>query len=114
MLSLLLNRPPTVKELIGSYRYQAAWGRASLQLNSNGTFVEEIHQADKTPRTVSGVWQARLRENYLDVGFQPFIDVNDTNHERLNENSGMPFFTPRSGKPYGVVDDDLGERFEQQ
>lgn len=116
VLNSLLNRQPTRQELIGSYQYRARWGTVFLQINPNGSFLEEFHETGHPQRRVNGTWQARSNENYLDVEFQPFGNVDDEDHAHLNGKSGMPFFKPflGIGKTYGLIDDDLGEKFEQQ
>ena len=114
ILSLILDRTPTTAELTGYYEYRAPWGAAQLRINSDGTFQEQIAEKGKSAKLYSGQWEASRKENYLEVGFKPFGMVWDDQHGTTTQGFGTAFFKPRAGKTYGVVDDDLGERFEKE
>ncbi len=114
VLSSILNRRPTITEFIGDYEYQANWGRAQLHIEPNGNFREEIAENGKPARFISGHWQALDDDNYLAVSFKPFGMVWDQDHASQTQGFGTQFYKPRNGKTYGVIDDDLGERFQQQ
>src|SRR5438270_6544781 len=80
ILDLVLNRKPTVAELLGKYKLQVPWGNATLQINADGTFQEEISENGKPVKSVSGRWQSRDGQNFLDVDFRPFGMVWDEDH----------------------------------
>jgi hypothetical protein len=114
VLNSVLNQRSTTSELIGDYQYQANWGRAQLHIEPNGSFREEIAENGKPARLISGHWQALDDDNYLAVTFKPFGMVWDQDHASQTQGFGTQFYKPRHGKTYGVIDDDLGERFQQQ
>jgi hypothetical protein len=114
ILDLVLNRRPKAAELLGNYRLQAPWGYATLRINADGTFQEELYQAGKSTRSVSGRWQSREESNFVDVDFQPFGMVWDEDHNRDTSSYGINFYKPHVGATYGMIDDDLGEKFEKQ
>src|ERR1700730_1839139 len=80
VLGLVLNRKRTVAEFLGNYKLQVPWGSATLQINADGTFQEEINENCKPVKSVSGRWQSRDGQNYLDVDFRPFGMVWDEDH----------------------------------
>jgi hypothetical protein len=114
VLDLLLNRRPTIGELLGNYKLQVPWGKAMLQINADGTFQEEINENGKPVRNVSGRWQSSDGQNFVDVDFRPFGMVWDDDHNRETNSFGIKFYKPHSGATYGLIDDDLGEKFERQ
>jgi hypothetical protein len=114
ILNLVLNRKPTVVELLGNYKLQVPWGNARLQINANGTFQEEINENGKPARNVSGRWQSRDGQNFLDVDFRPFGMVWDEDHASETSIYGINFYKPHFGTTYGLINDDLGEKFERQ
>jgi hypothetical protein len=56
VLDIVLNRKPTVAELIGNYKLKVSWGESTVQINANGTFQEEISESGNPAKTVSGSW----------------------------------------------------------
>jgi hypothetical protein len=114
VLDLVLNRKPTVAEFLGNYKLQVPWGNAKLQINADGTFQEEINENGKPPRDVSGRWQSRDGQNFLDVDFRPFGMVWDEDHTSETSDYGISFYKPHFGTTYGLINDDLGEKFERQ
>jgi hypothetical protein len=114
VLDLVLNRKPTVAELLGDYKLQVPWGNATLRINADGTFQEEISENGKPAKSVPGRWQSREGSNFVDVDFRPFGMVWDDDHNRETSDYGIKFYKPRSGATYGLIDDDLGEKFERQ
>ena len=114
MFSLMFERQPTATELVGNYRLSAPWGESTLQIMPNGTFQQEIIERDNAKRSVVGRWDSQGNSNSLTVDFQPFGMVWDDDHERTTSYSGMTFYRNRWGRTYGIVDDDLGERYERQ
>jgi hypothetical protein len=114
VLDLVLNRKPTVAELLGNYKLQVPWGKATLQINADGTFQEEINENGKTARNVSGRWQSSDGQNFVDVDFRPFGMVWDEDHASETSVYGSNFYKPHFGTTYGLINDDLGEKFERQ
>lgn len=114
LLDLALNRRPTNAELVGDYRYKAKWGGVFLHLDRTGAFREEITEDGKPMRVVDGRWQATDGSNCLQLTFKPFGMVWDEDHESTTRGFGTQFYRSRSGRTYGIVNDDLGQKFEQQ
>ena len=114
VLDLVLNRKPTVAELLGNYKLQVPWGKATLRINTDGTFQEEINENGKPPRNVSGRWHSREGPNFVDVDFRPFGMVWDEDHASETSVYGINFYKPHFGTTYGLINDDLGEKFERQ
>jgi hypothetical protein len=114
VLDLVLNRKPTPAELLGNYKLQVPWGNATLQINADGTFQEKISESSKPARNVSGRWQSSDGENFIAVDFRPFGMVWDEDHASETKVYGINFYKPHFGKTYGLIDDDLGEKFERQ
>jgi hypothetical protein len=114
VLDLVLNRKPTVAELLGNYKLQVPWGNAKLQINADGTFQEEIKENDKPTKNVSGRWHSSEDFNFVSVDFRPFGMVWDEDHTSETSVYGINFYKPHFGTTYGVIDDDLGEKFERQ
>jgi hypothetical protein len=114
VLDLLLNRKPTATELIGDYKLEVPWGRSFLHIRADGTFQQEIEEMGKQRRSVSGEWQAKDGSNFVDVDFRPFGMVWDDDHERETNIYGINFYKPHLGTTYGLIDDDLGEKYERQ
>jgi hypothetical protein len=112
--SLMLEREPTKPELAGDYKYSAAWGTATLELSSDGTFTEEIIEKANIPKRFSGSWTSSKHENSAMVDFRPFGMVWDEDHNREINLFGMNFYKRRFGSIYAKIDDDLGEQFERQ
>jgi predicted PurR-regulated permease PerM len=71
ILDLVLNRKPTVAELLGDYKLQVPWGNAKLQINADGTFQEQINENGKPVRNVSGRWQSAMVKTFLTLIFGP-------------------------------------------
>jgi hypothetical protein len=114
VLNLALNRKPTVAEFLGNYKLQVPWGNATLQINADGTFQEETNENGKPVKSVSGIWQSRDGQNFLDVDFRPFGMVWDEDHGSETSVYGINFYKPHFGATYGLIDDDLGEKFERR
>jgi hypothetical protein len=114
ILDLALNRRPTMAELLGNYRMNVPWGNATLRLNSDGTFQEQINENGKPSRFVSGNWHSRSDSNFTNVDFRPFGMVWDDDHSSETNVYGIEFRKPHFGETYGLIDDDLGEKFERQ
>ena len=114
VLDLVLNRKPTGVELLGNYKLQVPWGKATLRINADGTFQEQISENGKPTRNVSGRWQSRDGQNFLDVDFRPFGMVWDDDHASETSIYGINFYKPHFGTTYGLINDDLGEKFERQ
>jgi len=114
VLNLALNREPTTAELLGNYKLQVPWGNATLQISADGTFQEEINENGKPTKSVSGRWQSREGSNFVDVDFRPFGMVWDDDHNRETNDYGIKFYKPHFSATYGLIDDDLGEKFERQ
>jgi hypothetical protein len=114
VLNIVLDRRPTRSEVAGRYKYQAPWGNALLQIDEAGTFQEQITENGKPSRLINGHWNASDGDNCLRLTFMPFGMVWDQDHQSQSRGFGTQFYKPRHGKTYGVVDDDLGEKFEQQ
>jgi hypothetical protein len=114
VLDIVLNRKPTVAELIGNYKLKVSWGESTLQINANGTFQEEIIESGKPAKTVSGSWQSHDHRNFVDVDFRPFGMVWDEDHASETKVYGINFYKPHFGRTYGLINDDLGEKFERQ
>jgi hypothetical protein len=112
--SLMLEREPIEAEIIGDYKYSAAWGTATLHLNSDGTFTEEIIEKANPPKLLAGSWTSSKDENSAKVDFRPFDMVWDEDHSREINLFGMNFYKRRFGNTYAKIDDDLGEQFERQ
>src|SRR5207302_3016588 len=89
ILDLVLNRKPTVAELLGKYKLQVPWSNATLQINADGTFQEEINESGKPAWSVSGRWQSREGSNFVDVDFRPFGMVWDDDHNRETNAYGI-------------------------
>lgn len=106
-----LNRRPTSDELVGSYKLDAPWGSSTLQINADGTFRQEIDEQGHPGRSVSGHWQASQEFNSLAVDFHRFSMVWDDDHERDTNIYRINFYRPHFGVTYGMIDDDLGEKF---
>jgi hypothetical protein len=115
ILDLLLNRKPTTTELVGDYKLDVPWGTSSLHINSDGTFQELIMAKDKPQRGVSGNWQiSREDSNFLTLDFRPFGMVWDDDHDRQTNIYGIDFYKPHFGATYGLINDDLDEKFVRQ
>jgi hypothetical protein len=114
VLDLVLNRKPAVAELLGNYKLKVPWGESTLQINANRTFREEIIESGKPAKTVSGNWQSHDGQNFVDVDFRPFGMVWDEDHSSETKVYGIKFYKPHFGTTYGLIDDDLGEKFERQ
>jgi hypothetical protein len=114
VLDLVLNRKPTLAELLGNYKLQVPWGNATLKINADGTFQEELHENGKLPRNLSGRWNSREDFNSIAVDFRPFGMVWDEDHTSEIQVYGINFFKPHFGATYGMINDDLGEKFERQ
>jgi hypothetical protein len=111
--SLMLEREPTKAELIGDYKYSAAWGTATLQLNLDGTFTETLIEKSTAPKQLAGSWTSSKDENSAKVDFRPFDMVWDEDHSREINLFGMNFYKRRFGNTYAKINDDLGEQFER-
>ena len=114
VLDLVRNRKPTGIELLGNYKLQVPWGKATLRINADGTFQEEINENGKPARNVSGKWQSREGSNFVEVDFRPFGMVWDEDHASETSVYGINFYKPHFGATYGLINDDLGEKFERQ
>jgi hypothetical protein len=114
VLDLVLNRKPTVTELLGNYKLQVPWGNATLQINADGTFQEEINENGKPAKNFSGRWESREDSNFVSVDFRPFGMVWDEDHASETRVYGINFYKPHFGTTYGMINDDLGEKFERQ
>jgi hypothetical protein len=112
--SLILERVPTQLELIGEYKYSAAWGTATFDLNPNGSFKETINEKAASPKQFEGSWTSSKDENSAKVYFRPLGMVWDENHGTQTNIFGMNFYKRRFGNTYAKVNDDLGEQFERQ
>ena len=112
ILDLVLNRRPATDELIGNYKLDVPWGNSTLHINSDGTFQEEIMANGKPQRSVLGRWQiTRQDSNFLALDFRPFGMVWDDDHDRETNIYGINFYKPHFGTTYGMIYDDLGEKF---
>jgi hypothetical protein len=114
VLDLVLNRKPTVAEILGNYKLQVPWGNATLQINANGTFQEEINETGKPAKNFSGRWESREDSNFVSIDFRPFGMVWDEDHASETGVYGINFYKPHFGTTYGMINDDLGEKFERQ
>jgi hypothetical protein len=114
ILDLVLNRKPTAAELLGNYKLLVPWGNATLQINADGTFQEKIGENGKPARDLSGRWGSREDSNFVAVDFRPFGMVWDEDHTSETQVYGINFYKPHFGTTYGMINDDLGEKFERQ
>ncbi|WP_433965252.1 hypothetical protein [Tunturiibacter gelidiferens] len=114
VLDLVLNRKPTGAELLGNYKIQVPWGNATLRIDADGTFLEEINENGKPAKSVSGRWQSSDGQNFVTLDFRPFGMVWDEDHASETSIYGINFYKPHFGTTYGLIDDDLGEKFERQ
>ena len=112
--SLVVESEPSQAELIGNYKYSAAWGAAALNLNPDGTFRETVSEKTSSPKVFQGSWTSSRDENSAKVDFRPFGMVWDDDHGREIHRFGMNFYKRRFGNTYAKIDDDLGEEFERQ
>jgi hypothetical protein len=70
---------------------------------------------DKPQRSVSGRWQITERaSNFLTLDFRPFGMVWDEDHDSQTNIYGINFYKPHFGTTYGMINDDLGEKFVRQ
>jgi len=115
ILDLVLNRKPTTNELVGDYKLDVPWGKATLHIRPDGTFQEEILAQEKSQRSVSGRWQITQQgSNFVALDFSPFGMVWDDDHDSETNIYGINFYKPHFGATYGMIDDDLGEKFVRQ
>ncbi len=115
ILDLVLNRKPTTSELVGDYKLDVPWGQSSLHINPDGTFQELIMAKDTPQQNVSGKWQITKQDsNFLTLDFHPFGMVWDDDHHSQTNIYGINFYKPHFGATYGMINDDLGEKFVRQ
>lgn len=114
VLSLVLDREPEQVELLGRYTYRAPWGNTSLELKSDGTFRQEIGEAGRPVRTITGKWSSQSSMNSAEVDLTPFGMVWDEDHTTTTGTYRMDFYKPRLGRTYGMINDDLGEQYKRE
>ena len=115
ILDLALNRKPIANEITGDYKLDVPWGKSRLHIDPDGTFKEAIAANGQPSRTVLGKWQlGENGDNFVELNFHPFGMVWDDDHDRETNLYGINFYKPHFGDTYGMINDDLDEKFVRQ
>ena len=75
---------PIEQDLAGTYKNQFGTLSETIILNKNGTFSQEVKQADGLLKNISGNWERTNRA----IEFKPYLLCIETD-------TGHPFFPPR-------------------